>query len=416
VTSFVAPEQTLSLDDIPPPETGRSTEHRLNGLDGFRALAVAVVMLYHFKVGGFSGGWIGPELFFVLSGYLITTLLLDRSDPESYTLSLRDFWTRRIKRLYPAVIFLVAVLISVVAILAALGSISVATISPSGLSSESFAALAYYANWHLISEHVGYFGQSTSLLKHTWSLAIEEQFYVVFPLIFVCIRRWKARWRSVGLVVAGLGAIASAVDAAVTVSPSSINLVYYSTQTNAYHLLVGVFLAFASHSWIPTPRTRRILEVLAAPALVVVMIFVETASDSLGGPRLWMFRGGGVVLDLAAGALLLSLVFGTHRSWVSRAFNLRPVVWIGSISYGLYLWHYPLAVLMTPVTTHLSQYVLVPILIASTIGLAAFSFHFVEVVVRESLIAERRARWAIFGAGIAGTVTLVASASWLIRL
>lgn len=414
VTSFVSAE-TLAPDEVPPPASGRSTRHRLNGLDGFRAVAVTVVMLYHFKVPGFSGGWIGPELFFVLSGYLITTLLLDRSDPGNGSPPLRDFWTRRIKRLYPALLFLVSALVSVVAVLAALRTISVATISPSALSSESFACLAYYANWHLISEHVGYFGVSSSLLKHTWSLAIEEQFYVVFPLVFLLIRKARAHWRLVGIVVACLGVIASAVDAGTTVSTSSINLVYYSTLTNAYHLLIGVALAFASHGWLPTPTMRKILECLAAPALVVIVVFVEVASDPSGMPRLWMMQGGGVVLDFAAAVLLVSLVFGTHRSLVSRAFNLRPIVWIGSISYGLYLWHYPLAVLMTPATTHLSQYILVPTLIAATIMMASFSFTFIEVVVRETLIEERRARWVIYGVSVAGAIALVASASWLIK-
>lgn len=418
MTALAGPTEETPLlrpDDIPSPPPGRSTRHRLNGLDGYRALAVTVVALYHFKVPGFSGGWIGPELFFVLSGYLITTLLLDRSETGAGRLSVTDFWIRRIRRLYPAVLLLVATLVAVVAVLAAFRSTSVSTIVPSALSSESLAALAYYANWHLIAEHVGYFGQSSSLLKHTWSLAIEEQFYVVFPLVFILIRRWRAGWRVAGVAVAGGAALASAIDAALSAGSSSLNSVYYSTQTNAYHLLIGVVLAFASHGWTPGPRITRALALLSAPALAVIVFFVQAASNRAGMPRLWMMRGGGVLLDLAAATLLLSLVFGSRRSLVSRAFNLRPVVWLGAVSYGVYLWHYPAAVLLSPAATHLSKAALVPLLVAVTLAAAAFSYHFLEVVVRETLIEPRRLRWSVYATGFAGSMALVVLASSVIR-
>ncbi len=405
----------LRPDDVPAAPPGHSTRHRLNGLDGYRALAVTVVALYHFKVPGFSGGWIGPELFFVLSGYLITTLLLDRSEPGRGRLSLTDFWLRRVRRLYPAVLLLVATLVAVVAVLAALRNTAVSTVVPSSLSSESLAALAYYANWHLIAEHVGYFGQSSSLLKHTWSLAIEEQFYVVFPLVFVLVRRSRVRWRAAGLTVVGLAAAASALDAAVNASGASINSVYYSTQTNAYHLLIGVVLAFASHGWTPGVQARKALTRLGAPAVAVIFFFVQVASDPAGMPRLWMMRGGGVLLDLAAAVLILSLVFGDHGSLVSRLFNLAPVVWVGAVSYGIYLWHYPVAVLLTPASTHLPRVTLVPVLVAVTLAASAFSYYFLEVVVRETLIPVRRVRWSVYATGFAGSMALVLFASSLIK-
>lgn len=393
----------------------RRSGARLNGLDGFRALAVTVVALFHFGAPGFSGGWIGPELFFVLSGYLITTLLLDRSEPGGRGLSLTDFWLRRIKRLYPAVLFLVASLVAVVALLDAIGSTSVANVAPGALASESIAALAYYANWHLIVEHVGYFGQSSSLLKHTWSLAIEEQFYLVWPLLFVLIRRSRRWWRPVGLMVAGCGALASAFAAAVAAGHGPINRVYYGTETNAFHLLVGVTLAFAAHGWVPAERTKRLLGYLTLPATAAIVVFVGTASDGSGAPRLAMFRGGELALDLFAATLILSLVFGPPRSPVSRLFNLRPVVWIGSVSYGLYLWHYPLSVILTPSSTGLDRLALTPLLIAATVLAAAFSYSFVEVVVRETLIASRFLRRALYGVGFAGSMALVGAAPWLIR-
>ncbi len=390
-------------------------KRRLNGLDGFRAVAVTVVVLFHFGVPGFSGGWIGPELFFVLSGFLITTLLLDRTSPGARQPSLPDFWRRRIMRLYPAVLFLVAILLPAVALLDGLHDTSAATISPVSLRSESLAALAYYANWHLIAEHTGYFAQSSSLLKHTWSLAIEEQFYLVWPIVFVVIMRLQKSWRAAGIGVATAGALASAAYAATTVTSSNLNTIYYSTQSNAFHLLIGVCLAFAAYRWTPSSRARGWLTHLAAPAFAVIGVFVALASTTSNAPRLWMFRGGEVVLDVAAAALIAALVYGDPSSHVSRTLNLRPVVWLGSISYGVYLWHYPLAVLLTPTSTGLPRSILVLVLIAATLAIASFSHRFVEVVVREVLIVSRRYRWTIYAAGFSGAMALVAGAQWLVR-
>jgi peptidoglycan/LPS O-acetylase OafA/YrhL len=416
VTSVASTQPaTTAADFIPAPTPGHSTRHRLNGLDGFRAIAVTVVVLFHFGVPGFSGGWVGPELFFVLSGYLITTLLLDRSEPDGPGLSLLDFWKRRIKRLYPALLFLVAALFSVVALLDALRVSTVSTVTPSALVSESTAAIAYYANWHLIAQHIGYFAPSPSLFKHTWSLAIEEQFYVVWPLIFVVIRRSRAGWRSTGVAVAGAAAMASALYTALTVGRGSLNTAYYATQNNAFHLLIGVTLAFASHGWTPSVAASRRLTRLAGPALLAIVGIMAMSSTGSGQPRLWMLRGGEVALDLAAAVLLTSLVFGSSGSSLSRLLNLRMVVWIGSLSYGIYLWHYPLGVLVTPAATGLPHAVVVLILIAGTLAAAAFSYHFVEVVVRETLIPETRRRWVLYGLALAGTAALLVAAPSLIR-
>ena len=403
------------LDATLEPTPGHSTRHRLNGLDGYRAMAVLVVVLYHFKVPYLGGGWIGPELFFVLSGYLITTLLIDRFASATRPSMLVSFWVRRIKRLYPALLFLIAALIASVAVLAALGVVTAQRLDPSSVTSESWSVLGYYANWHLIAEHVGYFGQSTSLLKHTWSLAIEEQFYLVFPLLFLVIMASKARWRLFGLLFALGGAAASIALTAVEASEGNINTVYYSTPTNAYHLLIGVGLAFALHGWRPSATVTRWFGALALSAVLVIAIFVETASAPGGAPRLWMFQGGGTVLDLVAAALLTALVFGPRTTGVSRAFNWAPMVWIGSVSYGIYLWHYPVAVLATTADTHAGRWGLLAIQIALTLGFTVLSYYLVEVVVRETLIVDRRARWTLYGLGFAGVVILLLCAPWLLN-
>jgi len=397
------------------PAPGHSTGHRLNGLDGYRAMAVLVVVLYHFKVPHLGGGWIGPELFFVLSGYLITTLLIDRFASATRPTLLASFWVRRIKRLYPALLFLIAALIATVAVLAALGVTTAQRLDPSSVTSESWSVLGYYANWHLITEHVGYFGQSTSLLKHTWSLAIEEQFYLIFPLLFVLIMASKRHWRLCGLLVAIGGAAASIALTAVEASQGNINTVYYSTPTNAYHLLIGVGLAFAVHRWEPSAKLTRWFGPLALSAVLVIAVFVETASLRSGEPRLWMFQGGGAVLDLVAAALLMALVFGSRTSGVSRAFNWAPMVWIGSVSYGIYLWHYPVAVLATSADTHAGRWGLLAIQIALTLAFTVISYYLVEVVVRETQIAQARIRWLLYGLGMAGAVALLLSAPWILN-
>ena len=406
--------EVLAPDDVPAPAPGHSTRHRLNGLDGYRALAVGVVMLYHFKVPGFGGGWVGPELFFVLSGYLITTLLIDRHRPGSGAGWLVDFWLRRIRRLFPALLFLVAMLVAIIALLRGINDPIALQVQPSSLSSESFAALGYYANWHLIAQHVGYFGISSSLLKHTWSLAIEEQFYLIFPPLFALIMLARGRYRLVGLSVALIGAGASIAIAAVSITAANVNTVYYSTQTNAYHLLIGVALAFALHGYEPSPRAQKVLGLLALPALLAIAAILVSASTPAGEPRLWMFSGGGALLDLIAAGLLACLVYGSTTTLLSKTFNLAPVMWLGAVSYGIYLWHFPFAVLLTTTNTSLPSWALPFTQIAATLLMTTFSYYFVERVVRETEIESRSLRWSIYALAVAATIVLLLVAPGLL--
>ena len=406
--------ETLLPDDIPTPTPGHSTRHRLNGLDGIRAIAVIVVVLYHFSVPGFSGGWIGPEIFFVLSGYLITTLLLDRRVQGSTLAKLLDFWIRRIRRLYPALLFLMAALVGVIMLMTSLHDPVTVTVSPSAFRSEAFASMGYYANWHLISQHVDYFGQSTALLKHMWSLAIEEQFYLVFPFIFFAISRSSRYWRQLGVGIGVVGATISIFFCAHYSDQHDLLRAYYSTQSNAYHLLIGVIVAFALHGWAPQTRTKKLLSALAPVSLVALVLFVETSSAASGLPRPWMFHGGGVLLDLSAATLLISLVYGGTQGPVSWAFNQKPIVWIGAVSYGIYLWHYPFSVLLSQTNTHLATVWVVMLQIGATLGATVFSFYFVERVVRETQIPARRLRWTIYALSAVACVLLVGFSPQLI--
>ncbi len=379
-----------------PPVSG--AHHYMPALDGLRALAVAAVVAYHFGLHGADGGYLGVDFFFVLSGFLITGLLVGETDSHG-TIGLRSFWFRRARRLLPAVMLLLLVL----SLYTWLGG---PNITPSMFGGDGLATLFYYANWHLIFTHQSYFDQFLvpSPLRHTWSLAIEEQFYLVWPLLVLAglavgrawggnrrarhvgpkrIARPAAFWCTVGL------ATASAADMVVLYTSShgaDINRVYYGTDTRAFELLIGAALALLvtgrpDHS----PRTRRLLHRAAPLAAVVLGVLWVTAGDDAGNPVSWMFQGGLVVASVLA-ALVIAGVAQPDSGAFGRVLSVRPLRWIGGISYGIYLWHWPVYVLMTDVTTGLGGWALLVARLAATVGAASVSFYLIERPIR-------RRRW-----------------------
>jgi peptidoglycan/LPS O-acetylase OafA/YrhL len=418
----------LATEDTPetiavelPPVSG--SHHYLPALDGLRALAVAGVIAYHFGFRWANGGYLGVDFFFVLSGFLITGLLVGESNGRG-TIGLRSFWFRRAKRLLPAVMLLLVVL----SVYARLGG---PNITASTFTGDGIATLFYYANWHLIFTHQSYFTQFElpSTLRHTWSLAIEEQFYLVWPLLIVAglgLGRRRAgrrgahavppsRARTRGLprpaafwCTAAL-ATASAVEMTVLYTRShgaDLNRVYYGTDTRAFELLIGAALALMvtgrpDHS----PAGRRRLHVLAPLAAVVLGVLWVTAGgpDHDTSPSAWMFRGGLVVAGLLA-AVVIAGVAQPDPGGFGRMLSFRPLRWVGRISYGLYLWHWPVYVLMTDVTTGLTGWTLLVARLAATVGAATISFMLLERPVR-------RYPWrgwtflGVMAAGAAVTVT-----------
>src|ERR671913_1335333 len=232
--------------------TSRVPEVRLSyspGLDGLRALAVMAVLLYHADLGWIPGGFLGVEVFFVISGYLITALLLAEWRTEG-SVDVKAFWMRRARRLLPALyVLLVATLAYAVVFLP--GEVA-------GLRADVLAALGYVTNWYLVLGHESYFEAigRPSLLKHLWSLAVEEQFYLLWPLVVafplsVGARRWRQRRV---LIVALTGAAASAVLMAALYRPEvDPSRLYFGTDTRATGLLVGAALAFAWAPWRAAP-------------------------------------------------------------------------------------------------------------------------------------------------------------------
>ncbi len=322
--------------------------HRIPALDGLRALAVAAVMAYHLDFGWAGGGYLGVDLFFVLSGFLITGLLIEERS-ESHTINLRRFWVRRARRLFPALL----VMLGAVALYANLHGPGVQLQT---LQGDIVATLFYFANWHFIASHNSYFAQflSPSPLEHTWSLAIEEQFYVLWPVVLVIFAKCGGRrWRGIAIAGTALLAIASALDMALlTHGTSDITRVYFGTDTRAFELMAGALLAFWTERTLRLPRpTPRALQAAGALAVgAIVAGFVE-----LGGPPRWMFYGGFLGVAVLATVVIAS-VSGTAPGPLGAVLSFGPIRWVGTISYGLYLWHWPIFVFLTAQSTGLQPW------------------------------------------------------------
>jgi peptidoglycan/LPS O-acetylase OafA/YrhL len=359
------------------------------GLDGLRAIAVAAVFLYHSRIDWLPGGFLGVDLFFVLSGYLITSLLLVEWEARN-RIDLRRFWLRRARRLLPALVVVV------------LGSLVLASIFArqdlAHTRSDVVSSLLYYANWHEIIANHSYFNLmgNPSLLQHTWSLGVEEQFYIVWPLLLVPGLVLVGRKRLPMLVIAGIAASAALMW--ILYKPNSDpSRVYFGTDTRAFLLLMGILLALV---WPWIERLRRgvpLLELLGIAALVgSVLLFLRMQDFN---PTL--YRGG----DLAAAfcfAVLIAAV-AHPRTGIGPALGIAPLRWIGERSYGIYLWHWPIIVLVAGVNTRPGPGVVLGEA-ALVLAAAALSFRFVEEPIRRGHVQRwlaqysRRFRLEVLGA------------------
>jgi len=363
-----------------PSATGKE---RVVALDGLRAVALLIIMGFHFDVGWLKGGFFSLDIFYVLSGYLITGLLVGEFRRRR-GIRLSAFWLRRARRLLPALLIVLVAVTLLVRFVAAPGTYP-------GYRMDALSALFYFSNWWQIAVNGNYFNQTgaVSPLTHTWSLSLEEQFYLVWPLVVVAVMHARSTFRRGVrslLVLSAVGAVASAVEMALFYhSGQDTTRLYFGTDTHAQSILIGACVAcvltlvqlrrggegMAPEAASPWARTALVFCGLTGFAVTFVL------STRLTGNTPFDYRGGFAVSGLAAAAVIVAAVC-VPRGPIARVLATRPLVLLGTISYGAYLWHFPVSIFVDPARTHTSGLVLLAIRFAVTVALAAASYRLVE--------------------------------------
>jgi peptidoglycan/LPS O-acetylase OafA/YrhL len=345
----------------------------LPGIDAMRAIAVLAVFLYHAGVGWMPGGFLGVDVFFTISGYLITSLLLSEYRRGGH-IRLGRFWLRRARRLLPAV----GVMIAVTMIVAAL----VEPERMTALRGDAISSLAYVANWHFALGHQSYFDQfqRPSLFRHLWSLSVEEQFYLFWPLAFAAGMSLLGRKRLLLGVLAG--ALASLALMWILFDPTDSARAYYGTDTHAVGLLIGVALALA---WSPLQLRNAKSGRWCGPALdaigVVALAYVVLSFLEVHDYDLALFHGGYLWLALATAAVLAVIAHPAAR--LGGLLARPPLIWLGLRSYSFYLWHWPVLALTRPgLDVSLPRGALIPLQMLVVLALADLSYRFVELPFR----------------------------------
>lgn len=354
----------------------------ITGFDGIRAIAVIMVLAYHLKLALFKSGFLGVTVFFVLSGYLITGILISEVEEEG-TIDLKNFWLRRIRRLVPAVMSMAVVIIFVSAVVNRV-------IFTKGCK-DFLASVLGFNNWWQIFNKVSYFEAAgvPSPFTHCWSLAIETQFYLIYPLILLGIyklvkSRGEGRAKR-GLLFAGvtlLLALISVILMIVLFDPQQdASRVYYGTDTRAFSLLFGALLAILwDYRMVPRRLSASVNMVLGSVSFAVLLVMTIAIN---GSSNFW-YRGGQFV-----GTILTVLVIYTvlgRKTWLSRFLSNPVLKWIGDRSYSIYLWHYPIILLISKGIKASWWITLIEIVLS--VVLAELSYRFIETPIRHGIIGE----------------------------
>jgi peptidoglycan/LPS O-acetylase OafA/YrhL/lysophospholipase L1-like esterase len=343
----------------------------LPALDGLRGLAVLGVLFFHAE-GALPGGYLGVDLFFVLSGYLITTILL-AEHAASGRIDLGQFWVRRARRLFPALLSLMPAI--------ALYARYVAKPDELGtLRGDALATLAYVANWRAVLSNKSYWElfAAPSPLEHTWSLAIEEQFYVVWPLLVVLVLGLLRRSRRALLVVSAVLMVLSAGAMVVLFDADDTSRVYFGTDTRASAILAGAVLAVV----LPPDTSLRTGAVRLLDGLgAVALLGLGCAWALLDGQSAFLYHGGFWLTELA-GLVLIGCAVAGPRSLVARALAARPLTLAGTISYGLYLWHWPVNCVLTAERLRLGALPVSALRFFVAFAIATLSYVFFEKPIR----------------------------------
>ncbi len=381
-----------------PPAAANPRRH-LPALDGLRGAAIVAVLLFH--AGHLTGGWLGVDLFFVLSGFLITSLLLgERNDRGAISLS--AFWSRRARRLLPALLLL----------LMGIGIYAVIWAAPRELAqirSDGLATLGYIANWHQIAQGHSYWSlfRAPSPLEHTWSLGIEEQFYLVWPLLVVGVLAWR-RSNGAVLVASVVGVLASFGAMVVLYAPGSDpQRVYLGTDTRASSVLLGAGLAalVAMGGWTQRRTHRIAIETLG----VVGVGFLAWAWLHLSGTMPAVYEGLLLACSLAA-VCVIAAAAHPDGGPVARALSFRPLCALGVISYGVYLWHWPVYLVVDSKRVGVNGWMLTGARVAITLAFALVSYVLVERPIRRGALAGWRIR-TLTPAAVALTAAVVVVAT-----
>lgn len=354
----------------------------ITGLDGIRAISVIMVLAYHLKLALFKSGFLGVTVFFVLSGYLITGILISEVEEEG-TIDLKNFWLRRIRRLVPAVMSMAVVIIFVSAVVNRV-------IFTKGCK-DFLASVLGFNNWWQIFNKVSYFEAAgvPSPFTHCWSLAIETQFYLIYPLILLGISklaksRGEGRAKR-GLLFAGVTLLLALISVILMIvlfdSQQDASRVYYGTDTRAFSLLFGALLAILwDYRMVPRRLSASVNMVLGSVSFAVLLVMTIAIN---GSSNFW-YRGGQFV-----GTILTVLVIYTvsgRKTWLSRFLSNPVLKWIGDRSYSIYLWHYPIILLISKGIKASWWITLIEIVLS--VVLAELSYRFIETPIRHGIIGE----------------------------
>jgi peptidoglycan/LPS O-acetylase OafA/YrhL len=348
-------------------------------LDGVRTIAVYIVIAFHAGVSSMGGGYLGVDIFFVLSGYLVTRVMLTDLGRDSFTL--RSFYGRRVRRLLPASLVVLAA-VSVTWLLV------MGPTDRTNLIGDVRSAALYYSNWHFIAQSTDYFAAQNdpSPVLHFWSLSVEEQFYLFWPVLLLL--GWKvSRRRPLAIgALAGILAAASLIVLALTIRAGDANMAYYGTHVRVYQLLGGALLGVGIQywSWARRPSVLvRLAPVIQLLALAGIGLLASSAMPTGEAAR-------GVYVALATLVLLWALEAGRNAP-ASRVLGLSLIAYLGQISYGTYLWHYPVIVLLRHFA-EISPFMLMVFTILLGTALAALSQRVLELPIRRSRALGRHSR------------------------
>ena len=349
----------------------------ISGLDGLRALAVIMVVGYHLKLPFEKGGVLGVTIFFVISGFLITRLLLQELENNN-SINLKSFWVKRIKRIWPALIFMISLIIIISAICN--------RVLFTKASHDFISAIFGFNNWYQIFNNISYFdnGGAPSPLLHCWSLAIETQFYLIYPFIIILISKIKndkkERYQLLSIITTVLIVVSSLLMFILFDPAGDPSRVYYGLDTRAFSLLVGALLAIFTQCDFNFTLKKTVNDVIGIISLVVICLIVS----NVAGYDEILYKGGYLVTSLFTAFVILSIL--RTNSFLSKFLSIPVIDWLGKLSYSIYLWHYPIIILISGGKKSSLLIMFVEILL--TLIMSVISYYIVETPIRKGILSK----------------------------